>query len=137
MTIRNLLIALGIAWILAAAGMLWMAGLAGIRPRHLPYLLTDMDIVMKVFVALSVVSAAMGVVRARTHTGVGAGWALGWGVLGALFGAATARMMLINMNPPIPFYVYAPNYATALLVLLIGLTGAILCVGLITVRRPG
>jgi hypothetical protein len=137
MTIRNLLIALGIGWILAAAGMVWMAGLAGIRPRHLPYLLTDMDIVMKVFVALSVVSAAMGVVRARTHAGVGAGWALGWGVLGALFGAATARMMLINMNPPIPFYVYAPNYATALLVLLIGLTGAILCVGLITVRRPG
>jgi hypothetical protein len=136
MTIHNLLIALGLAWIVAASGIGWLMNLAGMRLEHLPFLLIYADIVMKGLVALSVASAAMGVVRARSHAGVGAGWALAWGVLGALFGAATARMMLINMNPPIPFYVYAPNYATALLVLLIGLTGAILCLGLLSRRRP-
>jgi hypothetical protein len=136
MTIRNLLIALCLAWIVAAAGIGWLMNLAGMRPEHLPFLLIYGDIVMKGLVALSVVSAAMGVVRARAHAVVGAGWALGWGALGALYGAATARMMLINMNPPIPFYVYAPNYAEALLVLLVGLTGAMLCLGLIKARRP-
>jgi len=82
---------------------------------------------MQTLAVLSVTSAVLGVVRARSRAAAGAGWALSWGVLGAILGTATARMMLINMNPPIPLSVYAPNYAEAVLVLLVGLTGAIAC----------
>lgn len=133
---RGPLLALSLAWLAASAGVLWLAVVAGMRIVHVPLLLEHADYVTKALVALSVISAVLGVVRARSHARVGAAWALGWGALGAIYGAATARMMLINMNPPIPFYVYAPNYAEAAFVLLIGLTGAILCLVAASLRRP-
>ena len=39
------------------------------------------------------------------------------------------------MNPPIPFAIYSQFYAEALIVLLVGLTGALLCLGLLSRRR--
>lgn len=140
MKIRILMVVLGIAWVVALAGVVWMMTLGGMRPHHSMYLLTDLDIVLKACVVLSVASVVIGLIRgrgdARRRALIGVGGALGWGVLGAVYGAAGARTMLINMNPPIPFSVYAPNYAAALLVLLIGLTGAILGLGLLSLRSP-
>ena len=138
MTIRTLLVALGVGWIAALAGLVWMASLVGMRPPHLTSLLTDMDIVLQAFATLSVVSAAAGIiglrVGAQRRATLGFAGAFGWGALGALYGAASARIMLINMTPPIPVSVYALGYAEALLVLLVGLTGALLGLGLLRRR---
>lgn len=138
MKTRILLIALTIAWVAALAGLVWMMNLSGMRPHHLLSFPTH-NLVLKACVVLSVASAAIGIISvlvgARPRTAIGAGGAAVWGTLGALYGAAGVQNGLINMNPPIPFYVYAPGYAEALWVLLIGLTGGILCLGLITVRR--
>ena len=140
MKTRILIGALGIAWVATLAGLVWMINLVGYLPSQLHFLLTDMDPVLMACVVLSVVSAAFGILstragkRPRPVTGVGG--ALGWGVLGALLGAANARNGLIAINPPIPFAIYAPNYAEALIVLLVGLTGALLCLGVLSLRRP-
>jgi len=140
MTIRILLLALTIAWVVALAGLVWMMDLAGMRPHDLLPSLIYLDIVLKACVILSVASAAIGIItifvgtRPRAVTGVGG--AFGWGLLGALLGAATARNGLINMNPPIPLSIYAPFYADAFMVLLVGLTGALLCLGLLSRRKP-
>ena len=113
MTTRILLVALGIAWVVALAGLVWMMTLAAMRPHHALLSFTIMDPVLKICVALSVASAAFGMLsglaglRARARLGVGG--ALGWGVVGALLGAAGARNMLINMNPPIPFFRLRPQ----------------------------
>lgn len=140
MTTRILLVALGIAWAVALAGLVWMMTLAMMRPHHALLSFVDMDPVLKTCVALSIASAAFGMLSglagSRVRARFGVGGALGWGVVGALLGAAYARDMLINMNPPIPFSVYAPNYAEALIVLLVGLTGAILGLGLLSLRGP-
>lgn len=140
MTIRILLLALILAWVVAFAGLVWMINLAGYRPDQLRFLLTDMDLVLKAFVALSVVSTAIGILGvragARPRAVLGIAGAFGWGVLGALYGAAGARNGLINMNPPIPFAIYAPAYADALIVLLVGVTGALLCLSLLSLRSP-
>lgn len=140
MTIRIPLIVLTIAWVVAFAGLVWMINLAGLAPTQLRFLLTDMDLVLKACVVLSVVSAVFGIIGVRAGASrralIAAGGALGWGVLGALLGAASARIMLINMNPPFPFAIYAPNYAEALIVLLVGLTGALLGLALLSRRRP-
>ncbi|MCS6626420.1 hypothetical protein N0B44_26210 [Roseibacterium beibuensis] len=139
MTTRILLVASVVAWVAALVGLVWMVVLAEIRPRYLPWLLIHMDIVLQACAVLSVVSAVIGILgvragaRRRAVTGFSA--AFGWGVLGGVLGMAGARVMLINMNPPIPFYVYAPGYAQAFLVLLVGLTGAIL--GLVLLGRRG
>jgi hypothetical protein len=133
---RSAPIVLGLAWLAAAVGVVCLAVAADMLLVHVPLRLMHGDFVLKGLAALSVISAVLGVVRARTHAVIGAGWALGWGALGAVYGTATARLMLINMNPPIPFYVYAPNYAEAAFVLLIGLTGAILCLVAASLRRP-
>jgi len=137
MTTRILLAALALAWVVAFAALVWMVTLVGYLPHQLRFLLTDMDPVLQACAVLSVVSAAIGIISmrggGRPRPVIGVGGALGWGVLGALLGAATARIGLICMNPPIPFAVYAPYYAEALVVLLTGLTGALLCLGL---RRP-
>ncbi|WP_332678909.1 hypothetical protein [Brevundimonas sp.] len=139
MTTRTLLITAGFAWVVALGGLVWMMMLGGMRPRHTLYLLTDLNPVETACVALSVVSAVIGTISlcagARPRAVIGFAAAFGWGVLGALYGAAGARSMLINMNPPIPFSVYAPNYAAALLVLLVGMTGALLGLGLLSLRR--
>ncbi len=140
MTTRILIVALAIACVVALAGLVWMINLAGYAPNQLQFLLTDMDLVLKACVVLSVVSATIGIIGvragARRRAVIGFGGAFGWGVLGALVGAANAKNMLINMNPPIPFAVYAPNYAQALVVLLVGITGALLGLGLLSFRRP-
>lgn len=139
MTTRILLV-LGIAWAVALAGVVWMMTLAGMRPHHALLSFIDMDPVLKICVALSIASAAFGMLSgfagSRIRARLGVGGALGWGASGALLGAADARNMLINMNPPIPFSIYAPNYAEALIVLLVGLTGAILALGLPSLRGP-
>ena len=72
----------------------------------------------------------------RPRPVIGVGGAFGWGALGALLGAANARNGLINMNPLIPFAIYAPFYAQALIVLLVGLTGALVGLVLLSRRRP-
>lgn len=140
MTTRILLVTLGIAWVVALAGLVWMMTLAQLRPHHALLLLIHLNFVLKTCVVLSVASAAIGIHSLRTGARprplIGAGGAFGWGVLGALLGAATARNGLINMNPPIPFAIYAPFYAQALIVLMVGLTGALLCLGLLSLRRP-
>lgn len=139
MTTRTLLITAGFAWVVALGGLVWMMMLGGMRLGHALYLLTDLNPVETACVALSVVSAVIGTISlragARPRAVIGFAAAFGWGVLGALYGAAGARSMLINMNPPIPFSVYAPNYAAALLVLLVGMTGALLGLGLLSLRR--
>jgi hypothetical protein len=140
MLTRTMLVALAVAWVAALAGLVWMVMLAGMRPRHLPYLLSDMDMVLKACAALSVVSAVIGVIGVRAGTRrravFGLAGAFGWGAVGGLLGAANARDGLINMNQPIPFYVFSPNYAEAFLVLLVGLTGALLGLTLLSRRRP-
>lgn len=141
MTTRILIVASGIAWLATLAGVVWMMILGGMRPHHVQFLLIDMDLVLKACGVLAVVSAVIGIIGvragARPRAVIGFAGAFGWGVLGALYGAAGARIMLINMNPPIPFTVYAPNYAAALIVLLVGLTGTLVGLGLLSVRRPG
>lgn len=138
---RTLLVALAIGWVAALAGLVWMMTAAGARFHHVPFFLIDMNILLKACALLSVASAVIGIVSvlvgARPRLWIGVGGAAGWGVLGGLYGAAGARSMLINMNPPIPFSIYASNYAEAFLVLLIGLTGAMLCLGLFAARSPG
>lgn len=113
--------------------------LAGMGPRRLPYLLLDMDTVLKTCGVLSVVSAIIGFISlragARSGATVGFAGAFAWGLVGSVLGTAGARSMLINMPPPISFAVYAPNYAAALLVLLIGLTGALVGLALLSRRR--
>lgn len=140
MTTRLLLVASVIAWVAALAGLVWMVVLAEYRPRHLPYLLTDMDMVLQACAGLSVVSAAVGIIGmragARRRAVTGFAGAFGWGVLGGLLGAASARNGLICTNGPVPFAIYAPNYAEAIIVLLVGLTGAILGVALLGRRSP-
>jgi hypothetical protein len=140
MTIRILLVALGIAWAAALAGLVWMMTLAQLRPHHALLLLIDLGFVMKACVLLSVVSAGIGIVSlragARPGPWIGIGGALGWGVLGAAYGAAGVRSGVIAMNSTIPFAVYAQFYAEALIVLVVGLTGALLVLGLLSRRRP-
>jgi hypothetical protein len=140
MTTRILLVALGVAWGVAFAGLVWMMTLAQLRPHHALLLLINLDPVMTACVALSVLSAAIGIISlragARPRPLIGVGGAFGWGVLGALYGAAGAQNGLVCINPPIPFAIYAQHYAEALIVLLIGLTGALVCLGLLSRRRP-
>ena len=140
MKTRILLVVLTIVWVVALAGLVWMMNLGGMRPHHLLPSLIHLDYVLKACVILSVVSAAIGIISifvgTRRRAVIGIGGALGWGVLGALLGAAGAQNGLINMNPPIPFAIYAPLYAQALIVLLVGLTGALLCLGLLSRRKP-
>lgn len=139
MKTRILLIALTIAWVVALAGLVWMINLSGMLLHQLRYLLTDMDLVLKACVVLSVVSAAIGIVGVRAaerpRPWIGIGGAFGWGVLGSLLGAANAQNGLIAINPPIPFAIYAPFYAQALIVLLVGLTGALVGLALLSRRR--
>src|SRR5690606_14854709 len=91
MTTRILLVALGIAWAVALAGLVWMMTLAMMRPHHALLSFIVMDPTLKICVALSVASAAFGIssglagLRVRARLGVGG--ALGWGVVGALLGA--------------------------------------------------
>lgn len=117
-----------------------MMNLAGMRPHDLLFSLNYLDPVRGACVVLSVVSAAIGMFSifagTRPRAVIGVGGTLGWGVLGAVLHAASAKNGLINMNPPIPFYIYAPAYADALIVLLVGLTGALLCLGLLSRRSP-
>ncbi len=140
MTTRILLIALTIAWVATLAGLVWMMSLAGMRPHDLLLSLNYLDPVRGACVMLSVVSAAIGMfsifARTRPRAVIGVGGALGWGVLGALLHAASAKNGLINMNPPIPFAIYAPAYADALIVLRVGLTGGLICLGLLSLRSP-
>jgi hypothetical protein len=140
MTTRILIVALAIAWVVALAALVWMMSLAQLRPHHALLLLIDLNLVLKACVLLSVISAAIGMLSlragARPRLRIGVGGAFGWGALGGLYGAAGAQSGLINMNPPIPFAIYSQFYAEALIVLLVGLTGALLCLGLLSRRRP-
>jgi hypothetical protein len=140
MTTRILLVALVIALVVALGGLVWMMTLAQLRPHHALLLLINLDPVLKTCVVLSVVSAAIGIVSARAgarpRPWIGVGGAFGWGVLGGLYGAASAHNGLVCINPPIPFAIYAQPYAEALIVLLIGLTGALVALGLLSRRRP-
>ena len=140
MSIRILIVALGVAWVAALVGLVWMMTLAGMRPHQTLLSFVYMDIVLKACVVLSAVSAAIGILGvragARRRAVLGIAGAFGWGVVGGLLGAASARNGLICMNPPIPFAVYAPAYADALIVLLVGLTGAILGLALLGRRGP-
>ena len=140
MATRILLVALGTVWVVALAGLVWMMTLAQLRPHHALLLLINLQLVMTACVVLSVVSTGIGIVSlragARPGPWIGIGGAVGWGGLGALYGAAGAQSGLINMNPPIPFAIYSQAYAEALIVLLVGLTGALLGLGLLSRRRP-
>jgi hypothetical protein len=139
MKTRILLIALTIAWVATLAGLVWMMALAGMRLHDVLSSLIYLDLVLKACVILSIVSAAIGIISlfagTRPRPLIGVGGAFGWGLLGAVLGAATARNGLINMNPPIPFAIYAPFYAQALIVLLVGLTGALVGLALLSRRR--
>lgn len=140
MTTRILIVALGIAWVVALAGLVWMMALAQLRPHHALLLLIHLNFVLKSCAVLSVLSAAIGIISlrvgARPRPLIGVGGAFGWGVLGALYGAAGAQTGLIAINPPIPFAIYAPYYAEALIVLLVGLTGALIGLALLSRRHP-
>lgn len=65
MTTRILLVALAIAWLVALAGLVWMMTLAQLRPHHALLLLINLDPVMTACVALSVLSAAIGIISLR------------------------------------------------------------------------
>jgi hypothetical protein len=117
-----------------------MVVLAEYRPRYLPGLLTEMDM------AAAGVRGAVGRLgrdrnprRARRRPAPRRAWlrrGLRLGAVGGPLGAVNARNGLICTNDPIPFATYAPNYAEAFLVLLIGLTGAILGLVLLSRRWP-
>ena len=140
MTTRTLLLALGLAWLAALAGVVWMMMLAGMRPHHALSAFLYMDMVLQACAVLSVASAAFGIFNglagARRRAVFGVAGAFGWGVLGAGLGVASARNGLFCTNDPIAFAVYAPRYADALIVLLVGLTGAILGLALLGRRSP-
>lgn len=140
MTARILLVVSVVAWVAGLAGLVWMVVLAEFRLRYLPGLLTEMDMALQACAVLSVVSAAVGILGvragARRRAVIGIAGAFGWGAVGGLLGAVSARNGLICTNDPIPFATYAPNYAEAFLVLLIGLTGAILGLALLGRRNP-
>lgn len=140
MTTRILLVVLTIAWVVALAGLIWMMKLGGMGAHHLLLSLIHLNFVLKACVILSVASAAIGIISlfvgTRRRAVIGVGGAFGWGVLGALFAVASAQNGLICINPPIPFSLYAPAYADVFLVLVIGLTGALLCLGLLGLRSP-
>lgn len=137
MLIRILIAVLGIAWVVTLIGTIWLLAIAGLHPRYLISWLSIMELGMQLCAVLSIVSTAFGVISlrsgARRRAWFGFGGAFGWGVLGGVYGASIARMVLINMNPPIPFSVYAIGYAEALVVLLVGLTGTLL--GLVLLSR--
>jgi hypothetical protein len=141
MTTRSLIVALGIAWVAAFAGLVWVMNLAGLRAHHALLLLIHLDFVLMACVVLSVVSAAIGIISvrvgARLRAVLGVVGAFGGGVLGALYGAVNAQIgVIICMNPPIPFAFYAQFYAEALIVLLVGLTGALVGLVLLSRRHP-
>lgn len=140
MTARALLIAAAVAWVAALVGLVSMMMLGGMRPQDVLFLLTYMDPVLKAFAVLSVVWAAIGITSvragARDRAAISMLGAFGFGALGAVLGAANAPNGLICINPPIPFAIYAPDYAQALIVLLVGLSGAILCLALLAHRGP-
>lgn len=136
MTTRILIVALGVAWVAALAGVVWLMSVAGMRPHDAPWLLTNMDFVLQACAVLSIVSAVIGIragARRRAVAGVAA--AFGWGVLGAVLGAVNARFVLICTHPPYPLSAYAPAYAEGLIVLLVGLTGALIGLALLSRRR--
>lgn len=136
MSIRILTVTLGVAWAVTLIGIIWLLAIAGLHPRHLLSWLSVIELGMQLCGVLSIGSVVVGIVNlragARRRAVIGFASAFGWGVLGALYGASGARNVLINMNPPIPFYIYAPAYAEALVVLLVGLTGTLLGLALLS-----
>ena len=84
---RSAPIVLGLAWLAAAVGVVCLAVAADMLLVHVPLRLMHGDFVLKGLAALSVISAVLGVVRARTHAVIGPGgrWA------GARWGPSTAR----------------------------------------------
>lgn len=105
MTTRTLLVASAVAWVAALVGLVWMIVLAEFRPRYLPSLLTEMDMALQACAVLSVVSAVWAVfsVRAgaRRRAVLGIAGAFGWGAVGGLLGAVSARNGLICTNDPL------------------------------------
>lgn len=139
MTVRILLIAAAIAWVAALTGLVWMMSVADIRLDDAMSMLIHLPFVEKTCAGLSCVAAAIGIVGAikgaRCRAWIGAAASSGWGVLGALYVEAGLRQgLLINMNPPIPWTVYSPYHAQTLFILMVGLTSAALCLGLLS--RP-
>jgi hypothetical protein len=139
MTARILLIAAAVAWVATLAGLVWMVDAAGMLAADVLWVLRHLNFMPMAFVVVSGLMGVAGIVCAvlgrRAKAFIGASGAFGWGAVGALYGAAGARTGLIGMNPPIPFAVYAPSYAEALIVLLIGLTGAVLSLAVLNARR--
>lgn len=138
--IRILFIAAAVAWVAALAGLVWMTGAAELRAIELPLLLIHLDPVILGFVLASGLTGAIGVagavVRDPARIQIGAGDAAVAGVSGALLVEYQMRTGLICINPPIPFAYDAVSHTQALMVLLVGLTGAVLSLAVAASRRP-
>lgn len=139
--VRLLLIAAIVAWVVALVGIFWLLAISDILPEHTLSTLIDQHISARVFSVLSGLAAAAGVFSilkgARLRAGILTGVAFGWGVLGALYGALNAHYgVLYHEYEPIPLSARAPFYTDALVVLLIGLTGTIICLAMLSRRSP-
>lgn len=136
MTSRNLLIAAGIAWVLALSGLVWMMNAAGMSPAYLP---DNLEFVSLACAVLAGLAGALGIVGgligSRVTALAGAGGAVGWGLLGALYVEMIVQQVLASVGPT-RLAVVAVSHAEALTVLLIGLTGAVVSLGLLQLRRP-
>ncbi len=138
MTIRLLFIAAMIAWGASVWGIVWQMGVGGIPPGDLLSFLQRASFVPMVCAVMSVVLAGLGVwfawTGSRIKALIGIGDAFVWGALGALYVEISQHSGLICIDPPIPAATYAPGHVEALLLLLIGLTGACVPLALLTLR---
>lgn len=137
MTIRNLLIAAVVAWLAAIAGLAWMMSAAGMSPAYLPDNFGFMSGACAVLAGLAGgLGVVGGLVGSRVTALAGAGGAVGWGALGALYVEVIIQQVLASVGPT-RLAIVAVSHAEALSVLLIGLTGAVVSLGVLALRRRG
>ncbi|MBN8551292.1 MAG: hypothetical protein J0L52_00175 [Caulobacterales bacterium] len=136
MTTTRLLIVTAVAWLIAAALLIWMMQLAGMNPV---FLIDNLGILSTLLAGLSVLGAVLAVVGALTGSRpmalIGAGAAVGWSVLGAAYVEMIVASVVQSMGGSVSLRVTAVSHAEALLVLLIGLTGALVGLGALYLRR--
>lgn len=137
MTNRNLLIAAVVAWLVAIAGLVWMLIAAGMSPAYLP---GNFGFISGAWAVLAGLAGGLGIigglVGSRATALAGAGGAVGWGALGALYVEFIIQQTLASVGPT-RLAIVAVSHAEALSVLLIGLTAAVVALALLQRRRRG
>lgn len=135
----NTLLAVLIAAFVASTGAgLWLIQTyaAGLTPWGM---IPSSDIMTKLcmlIILLAFLPSLIGVLTgSRSLTYVGAGVAVGFGVLGALYCEIMTQTALRGIEGPINFAVTAPSRAESLFCLSLGLFVAIVALGLMKLRK--